>query len=97
MGVAGCNPDGTTATDKGDWFMFDVALAVQNMTLAACALGLGTVIVGSFDAKKAAEILDVPEDYCVATMTPLGLPDHAGQVPPRKELSDIVSYDKYGK
>jgi nitroreductase len=97
MGVAGCNTDGTPATDKGDWLMFDVALAVQNMTLAARALGLGTVIIGAFDAKKAAEILEVPEGYCVATMTPLGVPDHTGQVPPRKELSDIVSYDKYGK
>jgi len=97
IGVSGCNPDGTPATDKGDWLLFDVALAVQNMTLAARALGLGTVIVGSFDAKKAAEILEVPEGCCVATMTPLGVPDHAGQVPPRKELSDIVSYDKYGK
>src|SRR4030042_13546 len=30
------------ATDKGDWFMFDTALAVQNMVLAAHAQGLGT-------------------------------------------------------
>jgi nitroreductase len=97
MGIAGCHPDGTPATDKGDWLMFDVALAIENITLAARALGLGTVIVGAFDAKKAAEILGVPEGYCVVTMTPLGFPDHTGQPPPRKALSDIIFYDRYGK
>ncbi|GAG10650.1 unnamed protein product, partial [marine sediment metagenome] len=30
---------GEAATDKGDWFMFDVALAMQNLTLAAHELG----------------------------------------------------------
>jgi len=38
---------GTPATDKGEWwFMFDLGLAMQNVTLAAHALGLGTVHVG---------------------------------------------------
>ncbi len=76
--------------------MFDVALAVQNLVLAAHALGLGTVIVGNFDAKKVAEILGVPEGFCVVTMTPLGFPTQEGRTPSRKELSEIVFYDKYG-
>ncbi|MCK5653606.1 MAG: nitroreductase family protein, partial [Dehalococcoidia bacterium] len=37
---------GEPVTDKGDWFMFDVALAMQNLVLAAHSLGLGTVYVG---------------------------------------------------
>jgi len=41
--------------------MYDVALAMQNLTLAAHTLGLGTVHVGSFDAQKAAQILSVPQ------------------------------------
>ena len=44
---------GNAVTDKGDWYMFDVALALQNLTLAAYARGLGTVLVGFFDANKA--------------------------------------------
>ena len=83
-------------TDKGDWYMFDVALAMQNLTLAAHSLGLGTVHVGAFDAKKVATILGVPDGFCVVSMTPLGYPDEAPEVRPRKELSEIVFYDKYG-
>src|SRR4030042_1729255 len=55
----------TPVTDKGDWYMVDVALAVQNMVLAAHALGLGTVIIGAFDALRAAKILGVPEGLAV--------------------------------
>ncbi len=83
-------------TDKGDWYMFDVALAMQNLTLAAHSLGLGTVHVGAFDAKKAATILEVPQGFCVVSMTPLGYPDEEPPIRPRKELSEIVFYDKLG-
>ncbi len=40
------------ATDKGDWLMFDTALALQNLTLAAYSRGLGTVHVGFFDTRE---------------------------------------------
>ena len=87
---------GEPCTDKGDWFMFDVALAMQNMTLAARALGLGTVHVGYFDSKKVAEMLDLPEGVAVVEMTPLGYPAAESKVPPRRELAEIVFHEKYG-
>jgi nitroreductase len=95
-GLAGYRPDGNPATERDDWLLFDVALAVQNLTLAARSLGLGTVIVGAFDASKAAKILEVPKGYTVVTLTPLGYPDHTGQPPPRKSLGEIVYQNKYG-
>lgn len=86
---------GEVMTDKGDWFMFDVGLAMQNLVLAAHALGLGTVHVGAFDAAEAAAILNVPEGYCVVEMTPLGYPDEEPEARPRKELSEIVLNDRF--
>lgn len=83
-------------TDKGDWYMFDVALAMQNLTLEAYSLGLGTVHIGAFDAKGAGAILAVPEGYSVVEMTPLGFPDESPETKPRKELSEIVFHDKFG-
>ncbi|MBI2860590.1 MAG: nitroreductase family protein [Chloroflexi bacterium] len=88
--------DGHADTDKGDWFMFDVALAMQNLALAAHSLGLATVHVGQFDAAEAARILEVPEGYCVVEMTPLGYPDQVRDPRPRKEISQIVFYEKFG-
>jgi nitroreductase len=97
MGKAGCNPDGVPVTDKGDWFMFDIALAMENLVVTAYSVGLGTVIVGGFNSIEVARILEVPDTLSVVTMTPLGFPDHKGQISPRKSLSEAVYYEKYGR
>jgi nitroreductase len=101
MGKSGGPPgapraDGNFFTDKGDWFMFDTALAVQNMVLAAHALGLGTVIIGTLDASRAEKVLGVPEGYRVVTLFPVGVPEREGKTPPRNELSEIVFNDRWG-
>lgn len=96
LNKSGCRPDGEPATDKGgSWYMFDTALAMQNLVLEAYELGLGTVIIGAFDAEKAGEILEVPEGYAVVAMTPLGYPDQEPREVPRRELSEFVFKDKF--
>ena len=96
IGKAGSR-DGKFVTNKGAyWYMFDVALAMQNLVLAAAALGLGTVYLGAFDADKAGAILGLPEGYAVVAMTPIGYPDEFPAGRPRKELSEIVFYEKFG-
>jgi nitroreductase len=97
MGTSGCF-QGQTATDKGNgWMMFDVALAMENLVLAATSLGLGTVHVGLFDAQKVASILGVTDKFCVVEMTPLGYPEFQPNPRPRKELSEIVFNEKFGQ
>ncbi|OGP76512.1 MAG: nitroreductase [Deltaproteobacteria bacterium RBG_16_49_23] len=88
---------GQAVTVKGDWLMFDTGLAMQSLCLAAHGLGLGTVVVGLFDHKKAEEILGVPQDREVVAMTPLGYPAAQGVIPKRKEISEFVFYDGYKK
>lgn len=88
---------GELITDKGDWFMFDTALALQNLTLTAYSLGLGTVHIGAFDAKEAGKILDVPEHITVVELIPVGYPAEEPEAPPRKELSTFVYKDRYGE
>ena len=89
---------GEPRTDKGDyWYMFDVGLALQNLTLAAYELGLGTVHVGLFDAQKAAQVMGVPKGVAVVELMPLGYPDEQPAARPRKELAGIVFYEKYGQ
>jgi nitroreductase len=99
LGKAGARhgAPGEYDTDKGDWFMFDAALSVENMVLAAHGLGLGTVIVGAFDAVAAEKVLGVPEGYRAVVMFPVGVPDQGGKAPPRKELGEISFKDKWRK
>jgi nitroreductase len=99
MNKSGCKPGDPTSknfvTDKGDWFMFDTALAVQNMVLAAHGLGLGTVILGAFDAPMVEKILEIPKGYRVVIMLPLGVPAREGKAPPRKSLDEIAAHDRW--
>jgi len=87
---------GRAVTEKGDWLMFDVALAVQNISLAAHALGLGTVIVGALDSRRAREILGLPDDVELVVLMPLGRPAKEPKAPPRKELAEFVHLNRYG-
>jgi len=86
---------GQPVTEKGDWLMFDTGLAIENLCLAAHTLGLGTVVIGMFDHRKAAEILGVPQNVEVVAMTPLGYPASEGPAPRRKEIAEFVHYEKY--
>jgi nitroreductase len=86
---------GEPSTEKGDWLMFDTGLAMENLCLAAYALGLGTVIIGRFDHRKVAEILGVPQKVEVVAMTPIGYPATEGSAPKRKEISEFVFYERY--
>ena len=88
---------GEVCTDKGDFFLFDVGIAMQNLVLAAHSLGLGTVHVALVDARKAAEALGLPPGIAFVEMTPLGYPDESPRAIPRKDLSEIVFYEKYGQ
>jgi nitroreductase len=97
LGVSGYYED-KLASDEGDWHMYDVAVAMQNIALAAHAMQLGTVHVGlNFDTKKVAQILAIPEGYKAVVMMPLGYPEREGRFTPRKDLSDVVFKDKFGK
>jgi nitroreductase len=86
---------GEAVTMKGDWLMFDTGIAMQNLCLAAHTLGLGTVIIGRFDHRKAEEILGVSKNVEVVAMTPLGYPNVEGSASKRKEISEFVFYEKY--
>jgi nitroreductase len=94
-GISGFKKD-EAATVKGDWLMFDTGIAMQSLCLAAYGFGLGTVVVGLFDHKKAEEILGVPQTVEVVAMTPLGYPASGTGAPKRKDLSDFVMNERYG-
>ncbi len=93
---AGYRHDGTALTNKAEsWYIFDVALAMENLCLAATGLGLGTVIVGGFDSTKVENILNIPESLTVVSMTPVGVPASPGQVSPRRKVKDLTYYETF--
>ena len=82
-------------TKFGDWFMYDLGLATQNLCLAAHNSGLGTVIVGLFDHDKVGEIIKLPQEHEVVVLVPLGYPDQNPSPPKRRERSEFVHHDTF--
>jgi nitroreductase len=89
---------GECSTNKGDyWYMFDTALALENIVLTAWENGVGSVYLGLFDAEKAGEILNIPENCEVVAMIPFGYPDEEPKCPPRRDLRLTVHYESYSE
>ncbi len=86
---------GQVTTKFGDWFMYDLGIATQNICLMAHYLGLGSVIVGLFDHDKAQDVLKVPEGYQVVTMIALGRPAKAGKAPKRRDLKEFSHHEHF--
>lgn len=88
---------GKAATNKDDnWYMYDLGLASQNLSLAAHSLGLGTVILGLFDADAAEDVLAVPEGVSLVSLIPVGYPEKTpSRAPSRKALCEFVFLNKY--
>ena len=68
----------------------DCAIAIDHMTLAAVAEGLGTCWIGHFDQDACRQILGVPDNARIIELMPLGYPATTAAPRPRKELDDIV-------
>ena len=74
----------------GTWGMFDLGLACQNIMLRAHEMGLGTVVVGSYDFENAKDIIGVEDKYEIAGILPIGRRvDSETPVPKRRDIEDM--------
>ncbi len=77
-------------------YSIDVAIALDHLTLAAVAEGLGTCWIGSFDPAQVRRILGIPTDIQVVELMLLGYP-HT-DTPPKKNrlpLEKIVHHEAW--
>ena len=86
---------GQAPTKFGDWFMFDLGIASQNLSLAAHSMGLGSVMLGLFDHDQAAQVLKVPQGYELVTLIPVGVPAKIPSAPNRREIKEFTHWDTF--
>ena len=75
-------------------------IALDHLTLAAVAEGLGTCWIGAFNEEKVKQLLVVPANVKVVALTPLGYPASPDLIRPvdesrRKAEAEIFSVDKF--
>jgi nitroreductase len=102
LGICG-NPQksgfykGVQVTRYQHWFLYDLGIISQTLCLKAWELGLGSVIIGSFNHKAAEEVLQVPSGNELVALIALGYPDHDPPAPKRREVAEFVHYDHFKK
>ncbi len=96
QGISG-SYHGNTSTVYGDWVMFDMGIACQNICLAAWAEGLGSLHIGLLDHEKAGRVLDLPDDLKLYELIPIGTPAKEGTAPKRKTIAEFTHRNTFGK
>ena len=88
--------------NRGEWMgryamIVDVAIAVDHLTLAARAEGLGTCWIGSFNNAGLKEFFGLPKEVDVVALTPLGYPegDAFGEPEGRVPLEEFVRWENW--
>ena len=68
----------------------DCAAAIENMMLAAAALGLGTVWIGAYDGDAVSKLMDIPPHVAVNSLVLFGYPAEEKQ--PRTQYNEEAVY-----
>lgn len=90
------NPQESGIEEGKEYYLADAAIAFEHICLSATALGLGTCWMGWFDEAILKQALNIPSEYRVVGLTPLGYPAQAPNPRPRKQLAEISFYNKWG-
>ena len=77
-------------------YPIDVAIAIDHITLAAVAEGLGTCWIGAFDQETVRSVLGIPPEIVVVELLPLGYPrDGSVAAKSRRALEEIVRWEAW--
>ncbi|HUJ43942.1 MAG TPA: nitroreductase family protein [Opitutaceae bacterium] len=75
--------------------VMDVAIAMDHLTLAAAALGLGTCWIAAFDVAAARQAFVLPGGVDPLALTPVGYPADRPGPKERKPLAELVRYERW--
>lgn len=68
----------------------DLSIAASFLVLRATELGLGTVFVAQIHRDKIKKVLNIPKNYVIPFVIPVGYPAEDPNPKPRKDLSEIM-------
>lgn len=82
---------GTPTNECGDgWGYYDLGLHNEIFLLKAKEMGLDTLVMGIRDGEKIREKLNIPKEETVVAVIALGYGAKEANMPPRKNVNDIL-------
>ncbi|HHE39266.1 MAG TPA: nitroreductase [Candidatus Cloacimonetes bacterium] len=75
--------------------IIDGAIAGEHIVLQAVELGLGSCWIGAFYPDQMAELIDLPDDYVIVGLLPVGYPAVPKHKRNLKTIAEISAYDSF--
>lgn len=93
VAIVGCADVKSLLTGK--WALVDATIAMQNMVLAASALGVGSCWIGACNEEKVKELLRIPKNWKVVALITLGYPAEQPTARKKKPLKELFSFNSF--
>lgn len=79
-------------SDNKDHGEIDATISATHLMLAATSMGLGSCYVCSFKEEIVRKILDIPKEYVISAILPVGYPNEIKPHNSRNKIEDLVFY-----
>ena len=93
--VVGCAYAGLWHVGTRKWSIVGTSIALQNMVIAAWAMGVGSCWIGDFRENKVKQLLNIPDKWKVVALVSFGYPAEKPEAKKRKRIEEIVGFNKF--
>jgi nitroreductase len=77
------------------WSAVSTSIALQNMVIAAWAMGVGTCWIGDFKEDQVKQLLKIPDKWKVVALVSFGYPAEKPKAKRRKPLEKIFGFNTF--
>ncbi len=93
LAIVGCAD--VTSLLTGKWAVVDATIAMQNMVIAALALGVGSCWIGACNEEKVKELLKIPDKWKVVALLTFGYPAEQPTPRKKKQLTELFNFNSF--
>jgi nitroreductase len=93
VAIAGCADVKSFLTGK--WAVVDTTIAMQNMVIAAWALGIGSCWIGACNEEKVRKLLKIPDKWKFVGLLTLGYPAEQPKPRKKKQFEELFNFNSF--
>ena len=95
-----CADEKRAAESYGDrgrtlYCLQDTAVAIQNILLTACSLGLGSCWIGAFKEDEIRKVINAPKHMRPVALIPVGYPNESPDARPRRPIGEVMHKETF--
>jgi nitroreductase len=79
----------------GKWAVVDTTIAMQNIVIAAWALGIGSCWIGACNEEKVKKLLKIPDKWKFVGLLTLGYPAEQPKPRKKKKFEELFNFNSF--